>query len=108
MKEKTKQAIYLKYDGHCAYCGCVLKINNMTVDHLVPKSKGGRSDINNLLPTCRACNQKKGNLDLDLFRLSIGWKNLTVSDLADFHKAVNSAKNIKFYFENAKHKKKKK
>ncbi len=31
----------MKYHGHCAYCGRPLKMKAMTVDHLVPKSKGG-------------------------------------------------------------------
>lgn len=33
----------------------------MTIDHIIPKSKGGSSDLENLQPMCRECNKKKGS-----------------------------------------------
>lgn len=40
----------------CFYCGEVAT----TIDHFVPRSKGGSDDIANLLPCCRRCNCRKG------------------------------------------------
>lgn len=42
----------------CAYCGAT---DNMSIDHVVPLSRGGTHDVDNLLPACRSCNSSKGN-----------------------------------------------
>lgn len=53
--------------GHkCAYCGC--SGVQLTQDHIVPLSKGGRHSIGNLLPACQSCNSSKGS------RLLIQWR----------------------------------
>ena len=50
----------LKRDGHqCQYCG--MRRGPMTVDHLVPKTRGGRDTWENLVCACVACNNKKGD-----------------------------------------------
>lgn len=36
----------------------------LTVDHLIPQSKGGTFSINNLVPCCRQCNSMKGDSEL--------------------------------------------
>lgn len=35
-----RQAVYAKYNGHCAYCGCEIDYNDMQVDHIEPKCRG--------------------------------------------------------------------
>ncbi len=50
----------LERDNHiCQYCG-ISKIP-MTLDHIIPKSQGGKDSWENLVTACRPCNQKKGN-----------------------------------------------
>jgi 5-methylcytosine-specific restriction endonuclease McrA len=42
----------------CAYCGT--RSQPITMDHVVPRSRGGKTDFDNCVACCRACNQKKG------------------------------------------------
>jgi 5-methylcytosine-specific restriction endonuclease McrA len=47
----------------CFYCGKLLTCNNLTIDHFIPKSKGGTNEIQNLRLACKRCNSDKGNKD---------------------------------------------
>lgn len=48
--------------GRCHYCGRRVNPAALTMDHLVPLSRGGRSSKANLVPTCKECNTKKRTL----------------------------------------------
>lgn len=49
----------LKRDNHsCVYCGSK---KQLTIDHLIPKSKGGGNTWDNLVTCCMSCNSKKGD-----------------------------------------------
>ena len=53
--KKTREAVYAKYDGHCAYCGRDIDIKDMQVDHFLPLRAWGiydvaTDDISNLMP----------------------------------------------------------
>ncbi|MEJ2033360.1 MAG: HNH endonuclease signature motif containing protein [Deltaproteobacteria bacterium] len=48
--------------GVCHYCGRRISPSALTMDHLVPLSRGGRSSKANLVPTCKECNTKKRTL----------------------------------------------
>ena len=45
--------------GTCYYCGVKVAHRQLTMDHLVPLSRGGRSTKDNLVPSCKDCNNKK-------------------------------------------------
>jgi len=45
--------------GCCHYCGQQVGYAELTMDHVVPLSRGGRSTKDNLVPCCKACNTKK-------------------------------------------------
>jgi len=45
--------------GICYYCGGKFKAMELTMDHLVPIVRGGRSVPGNLVPACKECNNKK-------------------------------------------------
>lgn len=45
--------------GVCYYCNRHIGRANLTMDHLVPISRGGKSKKGNLVPACKDCNNKK-------------------------------------------------
>lgn len=56
---KKKRILVFKRDkGMCRYCGCGLD-SNYTIDHVIPKSKSGTDDLENLVLSCRSCNSRK-------------------------------------------------
>ena len=52
----------LAEDPHCRYCGRDLHHGTATVDHIIPRSRGGSSDDWNLCLCCRDCNHRKADL----------------------------------------------
>lgn len=52
----------------CFYCGRELSRQQMTKDHVLPRSKGGSDSKNNKVDCCRRCNEEKGCLELAEFR----------------------------------------
>lgn len=47
--------------GVCYHCENKLKAADLTMDHLIPIARGGKSDKKNCVPSCKDCNTKKGN-----------------------------------------------
>ena len=45
--------------GTCHYCGRRVGIKKLTMDHVIPLSRGGRSTKGNLVPCCKQCNTAK-------------------------------------------------
>lgn len=57
----TKDRVYHRDGGKCGYCGKHLTRKEMTIDHIRPVSRGGKSDWENVVCCCQPCNVKKGN-----------------------------------------------
>jgi len=57
--QPTRANILLRDEDTCQYCG--KHSRELTLDHVVPRSRGGQSTWENLVASCRACNGKKGN-----------------------------------------------
>lgn len=82
-----RHLVYMKYNGHCAYCGKAIFKDDMHVDHAIPlagvwygKDRKKVADmikddsinaIENLMPACRACNFYKGGWDIETMRQRI-------------------------------------
>lgn len=62
-KELKKTAWWKKKrsDGICYYCRQKFPVEELTMDHLVPLAKGGKSIKANLVPACKKCNFEKKN-----------------------------------------------
>ncbi len=48
--------------GTCWYCGQKVGYANLTMDHVIPLARGGRSTKDNLVPCCKECNNQKKSL----------------------------------------------
>ncbi len=46
--------------GICYHCEQKFKTTDLTMDHLIPIARGGKSDKKNCVPSCKECNTKKG------------------------------------------------
>jgi HNH endonuclease len=55
----TRANIMLRDEETCQYCG--KHSRDLTLDHVLPRSRGGQSTWENLVACCRACNGRKGN-----------------------------------------------
>jgi len=60
-KVRFSRANVLLRDGYrCQYCGVKAKMADLTYDHVIPRSRGGRTRWTNIVTACHACNAKKG------------------------------------------------
>ena len=56
----SRKNILLRDRNSCQYCG-VVSLPELTLDHVIPRSRGGNSTWENLVACCHACNRRKGN-----------------------------------------------
>lgn len=64
---KERSEIYIRDKGRCGICGKFIPLNEFTIDHIIPISKGGTYDYDNLQCCCFKCNQLKSNETPDDF-----------------------------------------
>jgi len=123
-KKEQRKIIFDKYNGRCAYCGCVLK-KGWHVDELLPVRRNmkwnkdktryvwdgtyehpERLNIDNQMPSCPSCNINKHSLSLEEFRnLIAGFINSLNRDNTQYKIAkrygllLETKTPVKFYFE---------
>ncbi|HEA21469.1 MAG TPA: HNH endonuclease [Pricia antarctica] len=71
MKKLIRFEIFKRDNFTCRYCGKNPPNIILEIDHLIPKSKGGSDDINNLLTSCFDCNRGKKDIPLDVLPASV-------------------------------------
>src|SRR5436305_6502179 len=57
----SRKNILLRDRNTCHYCGVLLVSGDLTLDHVIPRSRGGSSTWENLVACCHPCNRRKGN-----------------------------------------------
>ena len=56
----TRFNVFLRDNFTCQYCYYPYPVKELTFDHLLPRSKGGKTDWDNVVTACSSCNVKKG------------------------------------------------
>ena len=57
----TRFNVFLRDGFSCQYCGTRFNTENLTFDHVIPRSRGGRTTWENVVTACSPCNLVKGN-----------------------------------------------
>ena len=64
-RRKFRQSIFESWEWKCAYCDKDLDAKSATIDHIVPKFKGGHNVKSNMICSCSKCNRSKGSVLLE-------------------------------------------
>lgn len=57
----TRFNVFLRDGFECQYCYDTFKANDLTFDHVIPRSRGGKTTWENIVTACRSCNIEKGS-----------------------------------------------
>jgi hypothetical protein len=110
LKPKERLLLSQKYNGKCAYCGCLLE-DRFHADHIEPVSQGGtkyvrkKDVLTHYNPSCARCNTSKGSSSLIDWKLRLYKYALTLCDNGAFAILLRVGKikihpnPIVFYFE---------
>lgn len=86
----SRQNIYKRDEHTCQYCGVS---KDLTLDHLIPRSKGGKSSWNNLVTACKRCNARKGDSkpeENDMVLSRLPFKPSYIMFIRDFSGSVSN------------------
>lgn len=61
----SRTNVYQRDGFRCQYCGVPCSGNELTYDHVVPRSAGGRTEWRNIVAACKPCNTRKANKSCD-------------------------------------------
>jgi len=85
----SRKNIFQRDKYICQYCGQKKDKNDLTRDHIIPKSKGGPDTWENLVACCLECNNYKGDRTL----AELGWKLRTVPTKPNWQAHINKSVN---------------
>lgn len=57
----TRRNLFIRDDYQCQYCGHTFNPDKLTMDHVIPRSKGGKISWSNVVSACQPCNTRKGS-----------------------------------------------
>src|SRR5213593_1570675 len=68
LSKTLRLAIYLRDGLQCGYCQASLENGvELSLDHIIPKSKLGSDDVKNLVTACKNCNSSRGDMPVTRF-----------------------------------------
>ena len=91
IRPEKRLAIYLRDGMCCAYCGSTVESSKepLSLDHLLPASKGGGNHEGNLITCCMSCNRRRQDMDLDKWlSQELGDKQKAVAIFIQKHTAM--------------------
>jgi 5-methylcytosine-specific restriction endonuclease McrA len=73
LARELKAAVWEMTWGQCWYCGTnyMNPFDNLIIEHVVPLCRGGTNEIENLVPACSSCNESKGVMLVEEWRLHL-------------------------------------
>lgn len=74
ISRSIRQEVYKRDGFTCQFCGVRKNLKELTIDHLVPITRGGHDEITNYITSCQKCNQRKANLSLEAFASTLSIK----------------------------------
>jgi 5-methylcytosine-specific restriction endonuclease McrA len=57
----SRKNVLIRDKYNCQYCGVQCRPHTVTIDHIVPRSRGGRTSWSNVVAACHHCNRRKGS-----------------------------------------------
>ena len=76
----NRRGVFRRDKYECVYCG---SSKELTIDHVIPRSRGGKNSWTNLVTCCQKCNLKKGNKTPDEARMSLKIKPVEPSYVSE-------------------------
>ena len=61
----NRKNVFWRDNYTCQYCGNIFSYGKLTMDHVIPKSRGGHKRWDNIVSSCHKCNNKKGSKTLE-------------------------------------------
>ncbi len=56
----SRRNVFLRDENHCQYCDKKFRSHHLSLDHVIPRSRGGKTTWENIVCACRKCNVRKG------------------------------------------------
>lgn len=60
-----RKELHARFKGVCHLCERPISLQEITVDHVLPRKLGGTHEVNNLAPAHKKCNQRRGNMPME-------------------------------------------
>lgn len=111
LTQSERKIVYAKTNGRCAYCGCEIPFKGFNADHVKCLRNHEWEDesidsVENMLPSCRSCNQYKSTYDLETFREQLSkiptrlQRDISTYGIAKrYGMVIEHREPIQFYFE---------